>query len=551
MKYMLCISILITISHSIKIPASLTNNKYDLNNYYTLDIDIGFPRKSYKLAIDFTSNVIELYQPINMISSSYSSNDVGSDYIYIEKLRYRVPVVINYQKKASYDGTFGIGRSSFIWNYYSDISISASGILLGEIHELIKNNDGCNMYVSNCIDSDNQLCKTKITLNRNTYNLLFSSNSKHALPSRDFYNYMSGKSIYKDYSSYWEPINLQLNTKNVFNNDVINFFKSHNMDIQNCRSNINVTIHSETILPSTIKNSYNLMMQPHDGNEVMLGVETWKNYVTYYNRRHEIIIIKSHVVQDHFSFWNIFAFCFLLTLFVRFKLIGNGKLVTTTHESIEGKSVLFINMLVSMPITMSLYCLNVTRSVLDNYISFTIIIGIVLIIFITLLIYSMLVVFWQYDKVSFFWGSINSVCYDNILLYGMWLALVERRTDGLESFFILVINIIIIYCIVYHLLVVIGYIYLVYPLKETKYRIKPYFWLYSLGFLPILFGYQLYITYILFALPMIMLYQPELGPGSAFLLLLSFFLIVVVFALYISAMSVGKAMNDILNVKKK
>lgn len=227
-------------------------------------------------------------------------------------------------------------------------------------------------------------------------------------------------------------------------------------------------------------------------------------------------------------------------------------MVTTTHESERGKYVLFFNQLVSMAITIYLYSLSVTRSILDDYIGFTITIGIVIIIFICLLSYSMLVIFWKYKKVSFIWGSINSVSYDSILLYGMWLALVERAIDGLESFFILVINIIIIYCIIYHLLVCIGYIYLLYPTKgTTKSTIKPYFWIYSLGFLPLFFGYQLYITYELFAYPMINLYQPELNSANSFLLLFAFFLIVVAFAMYISAMSAARAIYDIMPDKKK
>lgn len=571
--------------NSVKIPATFINNRYDYNNYYILNVDIGFPRKPYKLALDFTSSIITLYQPLDKISNSYSTDK--TDYIYIEKLRYRAPVAINYYTKATHDGTIGFNKSSFIWDYFSEISISASGIKLGAMHELIKNGDGCNIYVSNCIESDH-LCTTRVTINKVTYDMSFSGKSQHILPSKEFNSYMSGKSLFSDSPQKWDNINVQLNQRNSFSKDQIAYFNSSGLDIINCRSNVNISIEGENVVPQTIKSSYKMMMNSHEKNEVVIGLETWKNYIIYYNRRYDTMIVKNHVVQSHFSFGNIFSFCFLLTLFVRWKLINTGKLVTTTHGSITGKWILFVCQMISMPFTIYLYCLSVTRSILDGYVGFTITIGIVVLLFICSLIYTMLIIFWKYRKVSFIWGSINAVSYDNVLLYGMWLAIIERRTDGLESFFTLVINIIIIYCIVYHMLVVIGYVYLVYPPKQMsqistkidlvcgqcnvfgidecthistglnnqskpteKPPIKPYFWIYGFVVLPILFGYQLYITYTVFAYPMITLFQPELSPTSIFLLLFVFFLIMVVFATYMSALSVTKAMDELVYEKRK
>jgi hypothetical protein len=553
--YVLCF---ISFSIAVKIPASFVNSKYDYNNYYVLDVDLGFPRKPYKLALDFTSSGIVLYQPIDKISNSYSND--GTDYIYIGSHRYRAPISFDYYIKSTLSGTFGFNKSSFIWKYFSEISISASGIQLGIMHDLIKNNDGCNVYISNCIES-NHLCTTRITLNKVSYDMSFSGKSQNTIPSKMFNQYMLGKNIFSDSPQKWSPINVQLNQRNSFSKDQISYFSSQGLDILNCRSNVNFSINGEDLFPQAIKSPNKLLMNSHDKNEVVIGLDTWKNYIVYYNQRHDVMIVKNHAIQAHFSFGNIFSFCALLTLFVRFKLINTGKMVTREHESNNGKYVL------SMPITLYLFCLSVTREILDGYTGFTISIGLVIILFMCMLSYSILKIFWQYKKVSFIYGSINSVAYDNIMLYGMLLALVERRVDGLESFFTLVINIIIIYCIAYHLLIVIGYIFLMYPTntkssklynieslpttKKEKSNIKPYFWFYALIFLPTLFGFQLYITYVLFAFPMICLWQPELTTTLKFLLLFNFFMIVIAFSLYMSAMSVSRAMHELIDEKKK
>jgi len=128
----------------------------------------------------------------------------------------------------------------------------------------------------------------------------------------------------------------------------------------------------------------------------------------------------------------------------------------------------------------------------------------------------------------------------------MWIALVERRLDGLESFMTLVVYIILIYGLTYHALVIMIFSYL----NIGKKLMEPTFILHGFVFVPIIYAYQITVTWKLFAFPMITLFAPELSVASRALILITLILLIVNAAIYMILLINAKILYLFINRDK-
>lgn len=81
-------------------------------------------------------------------------------------------------------------------------------------------------------------------------------------------------------------------------------------------------------------------------------------------------------------------------------------------------------------------------------------------------------------------------------------------------------------------------------------KVKTHIWLYAIILLPLLFSFQLYITWVIYAFPLMVLFQPELNNANNSLLLAAILLSIITITAYLSSLSVAKGLYDISSKKK-
>jgi hypothetical protein len=526
------------------LPTELKKNREDGNTYYFVNVYIGTPRALYSLYVDFSAKDIILFKDISKISNSYSSKRGGSDFVVLGDQIVRGPISMSTNYNGMSDGILGLNKKSFVWFYWPDLTIMPYYLKFGNIHNDLSMVEYHKTYVIPCLkNNNNSLCNGVAQMGEKEYTFKFNTKSENVLPKEHYQQYMTGKNIFTQSSSSWEPISFKMKTKDAFNTEQQLFIKKLGMSSLLHKKSFDFSINGQNMIPSTFVANKKLLVSETEEDNIIIGLETWKNYIVYFNHRHDLMVLKYRVVQDHFNFINIFLFTFLFVLYVRWRLIHEGRFIMDRSASSEkGRIFLLAGQIAAMLMTIFIYCIPSTRNALESFKGFTIIIGLIIIVLCSLESFSILLIYWgNHKNISFIWNSINSVCYETILFYGAWMSLLERKLDGLESFFTVTINLVIIYSITYNTIIMYSYVYLVSFKNLSKAS-----WLYIFLFLPFLFVFQLVVTYKYFAYPLINLLAPELQSNVKFLMIISGILIVIAFSTYISLLSISKTKHTYL-----
>jgi hypothetical protein len=448
---------------------------------------------------------------------------------------------------ADCDGTLGVGKYSPIWQMFSEATFTGSYIGLGCMHTYITYWRSCDAYLTHCQSDGSSMCTFETFINGEYAKSRLSGHSMTTVPQDVYKNYISGKNLHNDYEDRWDPITIIPTNRGILKETAYEFLLSKGIDAKKCYKNMGLNIKGSHIVTksnqpslttSTVHTQREVQLSPSSDNNAVIGINTMKNYIFYYSHRHDIVMVISHSLVDHYSWENMVLFCILFTLFVRWKLIRTGKFLAKKQEDPRGKWVLAINQIVAMIVVVVLYVLPGTRNAMSDFPNFDLSVGTILVLCMCGLSYSIILTHWVIIKgESYTIRSMSSVAYETILLYGIWLALIERRVDGLESIPTTLANILVLYSTIYHLVSNFLHAYI-----AGFDHMSPSFYLWYLMILPSLSAYQLYITYVIFALPAIQLLLPSYNSDIQALLLWLLFMVVFSFSLYITTLSVNKVL---------
>lgn len=117
---------------------TIMEGEYAIENFYTVDLMVGTPPRSLRLAVNFSSTGITTAQPIPLLSRSYSPALGGSDVVHFDGDNIRVPLSVDggYRAKllgcSDCDGAIGIGAGANIWLYYTEAIFTAGSVVLDE-----------------------------------------------------------------------------------------------------------------------------------------------------------------------------------------------------------------------------------------------------------------------------------------------------------------------------------------------------------------------------------------------------------------------------------
>ena len=273
--FFLCISeytiLLVNGEQEVIIPTELIKDKIRPGiKAYVMYLFVGTPPEPMTIEITFKHNLMIFYRDQSLRSVSYYEGDGGSEIVYFESKRFRVPIRYDpgrslYEEHShciSCDGMIGLGKGSFFWSLWPDASFTSSTIIAGGVNFLMKTSTmtGCKGCIIKCNDplgTDKSLCitqgvlsnykdktttETTIEIEKNTYPIRFSiDNPMVYLPQILYDRYMEGKNIYKDSVSDWEPLKISIpsvskhiesNSKSHIIGKGIDLSKCHQKDIE-------------------------------------------------------------------------------------------------------------------------------------------------------------------------------------------------------------------------------------------------------------------------------------------------------------------------------
>jgi hypothetical protein len=539
---------------STQLAAYLDYNAETESIKYSILLSVGTPHNRLKLTIDYDYSGITIFKRLDETSITWSNDKSGSDVVTFGDEKYHVAITLDPNRALSQsenacpscEGIIGFGEASFIWTVWSQISFTPSTIIFGKRSKALEiTKHDCNACIAPCIPSINGgLCSTKAYLNGIKYNAIFSSGTYTYFPEEIYEGYIFGKNIYGDAVDDWEPINISFPNIGTYSNSLITYYSDRGGDITNCPISVNIKLRGDDLVIDSDKSHKKLLIKSHDLNDtIIFGLSILSHVILHYENGLNVILIKAHETYQHHSPFNLFAIGFLLWLVVRWDLQD----ISFKAKDDAVMSLIFDvpNEIIGIPFVFALFAIKKTTGIMKDYKLFYIATGIVISIealIILIVVFATIHRTRRYEpytgfKYNFIKRSLNCL----FLSTGIWLAMIERRTDSLGNLITFIIQGVIAYYWVYYISM--GIIYFYYRKKVLNDKI---FASYCLIFLPLSGVYYIPTGIIYFVAPVCRYYASQIMEELYIGFALMFYMIVVLSAIYIAELDIGFAI-----IKKK
>lgn len=522
---------------------------------YVVNARYGIPTQHILLRVDFSlTNVILFHRSIIQKSVSYSQ---GTDIIHLGMSDiYRVPVLYDPSYLSDEclvcDGVIGLGPQSFVWYLWSSASITPGFILFGKVHDLMTGAQSqCKDCIIKCAEGQRSgLCTGQAysELTGKTYPIRITSSGSTRLPSNLYRAYMSGKNVFNDDETDWAPLSLAVNGISHFDNSEIQqYLVSRGINIEKCKSHLfDLDINPGDIVTySRYATKKYLNVEESTEDYIEIGLNSWKNYLIYYDIAHGLMVLKQHSTSRHVTTTNLVIFSILFWLFVRWKTY----LVSFSLENIAAKGATsklnFFYQLSAIPLVIVAYILPDTREIMDDFPFLYTITGVAILLYTVLQIIGILAAvesvktsFIKSHTFAFRVNATNSISHELLLLTGMWLLLIQKRSVGISTFLTVVVNLMLIYDLTFHLLGLLIYA------TEYKTQMDGPFWFYLAILFPLMVLYHVFSSYYYFSLPYSeMLTETTTSELPVYSLVLCYMLVITL-AVYLHRLHIRKEMKS-------
>jgi hypothetical protein len=523
---------------------------------YIADVIIGTPPMTYRLQISFSFDDLILYKNLEFESTSYCEMSGGNDLLHIGSEIYRIPIISDPRKQLitneSYCencvGILGLGGGSVFWKIWPQLSFSRNSIYLNTINPEFTSNHNGEVYILNCDDPqmDGSLCKFtgNISFGKEVYpNIVIEFkllDENMYIPQEIYDAYMKNKNIYT--SSKWEEMHIHYNTHSFQSNikpyDHFGTFKK----------TFKIDFNPQKYIRSVINGGKKFGIKISSTNSIQIGVDILKHFIFHKNIYNSEVIIKHIDTTDTLSLVNVILIGILVWLLMKW-MITDINSVSEMNVSYKNKFWSIIFELIGIGIAITSYVLPSTLRVLAGYRVLYILSGVFLGITLIFKIISMGISF-SYKKgyskrYEVFENTvIRSLTQEILLLFGLWLLLIERRLALTSTALVLIVNVYLIYRITFYLIITTLYSFY----KKGKEKTALFLLFYLLVIL--LYIYQILATINFFIRPIFVrdfqLYENVIVP---FLIILYFFIIS--FAVYMTRLYFKKASSILLlNLQK-
>jgi hypothetical protein len=522
-----------------QIVAYLDYNAQNEDIKYSVLLSIGNPHNRIKMTVDFNYDGLIVYSNLAELSSSWSSEGGGTDIVTFGDEKYRIHIILDPSRSLeesskscpSCGGIVGFSSSSFIWQIWSSMSLTSSTVILGSFHSLFKfKQHECNSCIVSCIPNVNGgLCATEGHVNGVLYKILFSSEPFTFLPEDFFYDYILNKNIYDDNINKWDPLVISFKGLPNVGTELLHFFNSKGAVVDKCLKSTEMKLYGKDLVIDSDRSHKKLLLRSHTLNDtVILGLTTLSHAIIHYDSPHNLMIIKKHEGNLNHSEPMLLAIAVLFWLFIRWECQDTS--FFERDEAILSATFDAVNEIISVPIVITVYAIRPTSMVMKDFKEFYILTG-VLIAIESIIIMSVVVsTFYKSRKLEPFTGfeynyvkrSLNCI----FSATGIWLAMVEKRTDSLGNLITFFVQGAIIYLLFYYIILALSYYYYVKKIKGDY-----IFALYSLGFLPLLAVYYIPTSAIYFVIPLCRYYASQVLEELYVSFVLIFYLLILILAI--------------------
>jgi len=456
--------------------------------------------------------------------------DKRSEIVYFGSKPFRIPVIYDPRRNLfgehshciTCDGMIGLGKGSFFLSLWPDISFTSSSIIAGDVNFLMKSSissacKGCIIHCNDPLGIDKSLCVTQGILSNDgkTYPIKISIDSPIVyLPQKLYDTYTTEKNIYKDRVSEWEV--LKISIPSVADSSMDPNSKSNiigkGIDLSKCHlKNMEIIIDPNYLLHSFEMEGKVFLLKPNsnpqDENITLGNSVIFNQVIMYKNADGNYLFIQNHTVHDNISVLSLLIFAALFWYLIRWKMTDLSFKITETEKKEKKSSIFRRNNRLNLFYEITAPLLAITALLIPNvrnilsdfpvlYIISIVIFVIACIVEFGVIIFELLVIEKKVEpekkleseyKIElvlehkeltitkkelyqiFLLNFLRNLSHETILMIGLWVIVVERRTEGISSVLTVIANVYILYNITFFLLfflIYTGYV------KQSNIRFK-------------------------------------------------------------------------------
>jgi hypothetical protein len=518
------------------------------NQFYVAYVELGAPLKTLTLQVSFEESDIILFKERSSYNSySLIENEDGTfkEVLYTQSYMYYVPLVFDYSKRYSLDknfyinqntvGIIGFSRTSIFWKLWNQqITFTPKYIEFGypetvnnlmisslnskEWHEpnstFIESHR--NRKLINCEDNINHICAFKVYLKSNDgdgyasykeYKMIFNFQLLNSYIPDDVYNnYMRNKNVYNRAREEWEDIHFLIPSKDEEDIYFSNVKFSSELFISEKRNGI------KQLLINKLSTQMHYKEIPDD--TFIMGMNFLDDKVIHKNELENYIIMYSLNKNDHVSFLNLAIFFILLFLFLRWKLTDGILKSHPNDDSTYYYNVIgFVFEIAGILLSFVSYVVPSTQESLRIYPTINIFILMVFVFCVfteCMSIWFLLMVTQQPTNTSILImrrdtnmntqaNILRNLSHDTLLLYGLWLIILERTKIDLTILPTVLINCYVFYNLSFYGIQMVLYNTMEYKIYKEFYKsdFKKYKLLiimYLLTIFPFIYIFQMILT---------------------------------------------------------
>src|SRR6056297_1115212 len=358
---------------------STMEGQYVIESFYTVELKVGTPPRSVRLAVDFSSTGLKTSINLAVLSRSFSPALGGSDIIHFDGLNFRVPLSLDGGSRANSlgchdcQGSIGIGTGSNLWLYFKKAIFTAGSSILDEsviAYSDRSNNVGtfdCLPGVPNyCTTSKNVKVTTGLSKDKKfgkisrTVSLHFGySRAKTIVPAWLYAVYTQSRNVQRDSDpSLWPDIHFEIPSNEGTGNH--NSFK----------------LRKEDIITRSRRTGHDLLLEVGSHNStVILGKNAVRSFMfkrDWHTGQGQVV---TWTVRKHWSNLSLTIMLVSSILFVYWKLSPSGEWKVPGQGSTFGPFWKLLVSALGSSILLFIYIYPNTQEALEGHLDFNVYIG--------------------------------------------------------------------------------------------------------------------------------------------------------------------------------
>ncbi len=530
------------------LPAELSPGRYPGEIVYAVWMYVGTPPIPLRLEVTFLHGEIVLYRDQRVSSASCGTDAVETDVVYVGARRFRVPVRSDPRRLAfdsrcpACDGALGLGKGSTMWQLWPHASFSVASTSFGEMHPLIARGRDCSSFSLRCDGSPDEpsLCTTSCEVldyeatddARRRPLRLAPDSAETLLPQALFDRYTLGRNAFDGVGGGDAgPLRIRADA------EIGAACPATARDVPLRWGEFVGRFATERQTDVSLASN-----AAADDDSVTLGGWVWERFVFYRGHGGLAVVMKRHAVRKNLSRAGAYLFLAIMWYLIRWK---RANVTDPTAPSDVARPARYLDdfYLVTAPVlVLAALLLPFAREVLADFpVLYGLSAGIAVASVVAEALASAVVRARPSSPYELFLAHyLRNLAHETLLSIGLWVSVLERRTEGVTSFLTVVANVYTLYNVwTYAFLLIVFFSYAGVRGFVAGRDGRP--WLPPLAGIATVFllGFQAFASYVYFVAPVLkinaQLYEDVILPFLAI-----FYVVLSTLAVYVVSLGIQK-----------